>query len=123
MSEDGLVYAFGANSFGQVQIRVGRILEISDLNYMKPRIVGSISSKFRNELYDIQCGNFISGVSIDFGKHKNFYAWGGKTIIGTISSAATVHGSETVHGGSAHARGGSQNVDGITLLDTQTEYS
>ena len=44
-------------------------------------------------------------------------------MIETISSQAQMHGSETSHGTGAFGRGGSQNAEGITMIDYLTEGS
>ena len=92
--------------------------------WKQPKIIENGSKTFGNDIYSIHAGNHISGVSNEFkDENRNFYVWGGKTMIETISQSSTVRGSETTHGFGAHSRGGSQNTSGIILLDTLTEFS
>ena len=66
----------------------------------------------------------MSGVSIDFGaENRAFYVWGGKSMIETISQSALVQGSQCMGGFGAYGRGGSQNAEGITMIDYLTEGS
>lgn len=78
-----------------------------------------ITQKFRNDVFNIQAGNSLSGMGTDYGQSfKNFYMWGGDNTIYRISKNANVKGSETFHGLEAFAKGGSQNTDGLALIDT-----
>ena len=88
----------------------------------EPRILQSVTSTFGNDICSIHAGDHISSASVGTDQ-KDFYVWGGKTMIETAALSSTIRGSETAHGSSAHSRGGSQNTAGIVLLDTLTEFS
>ena len=104
-TDQGLIYQFGDNAYGQISTQTKNQM---DLLSRKPKIVENVTTNFGNNIYRIHAGNYASGASTDFGKeNRNFYIWGGKTMIETISNSSTIKGSESTHGLGAHCRGGS----------------
>ena len=121
LSQDGLVYGFGDNSSSQLNMDDAKKRAMSE---MRPKLNTSLVRQHRDNIYQIQAGDNFIGISTDYAeKFKNFYMYGGKNIIWLVSQQSNFLGWETWHGLLAYGRGGSQNADGIALLDTLTEQS
>ena len=73
-------------------------------------------------MYSICAGDYVSGLSVDFGAEvRNFHMWGGNTIIEKVGAPTMNKGQESSHGMAVHCKGGSLGAKGIFLIDTLTE--
>ena len=83
-----------------------------------------MSRTFGNQLYSIHTGNHISGISVELGnQNRNFYQWGGQSIIDMITKYSRTNGAEIDNSCGVHCKGGSQNTSDVCLIDSITTLS
>lgn len=82
--ENGHIYGFGDNSAGQIDDTSTR----GEFIISKPKIIKQIH-KFKNSAFRVHSGKNLSAITVDYSQtidSRKIYAWGGKTIVDTISS-------------------------------------
>ena len=108
----------GAGSLGQVEIQPKMQHQFT---HSTPKIVQHVSSAYANSIFKIHAGNHISAVSTLVGaKGKNFYSWGGNSMIETAARSSTVRDQE-LSLESGQARGGGETATGVALVDTASQ--